>query len=148
LFFVAYVATRSWRERMANLREWPGQPALKLASWLLTLGLVCLSWIFFRAARLEDAGLMLAHIFTGFVPRGGVVPSTGLDDTQFTLAWLLILVLLFSELLGQHKPVWERIAAQPRWLRWSAYYGFAVVFLVFLLLNPQHKPQPFVYFQF
>lgn len=74
----------------------------------------------------------------------------GLDSLQFSLILILIFGLLIVEFVGRraHKPIWKMVDEQSRWVRWSAYYAFGVAFIVLLLLNPEHTPHPFIYFQF
>jgi alginate O-acetyltransferase complex protein AlgI len=148
LFFIAYVTTKPLRERMATALGGPENLALKLLGIFLTFNVVGLAWIFFRAANLSDALLVVQRIFTGLLPQPGVDLHPGLDTLQFGIALALIAALFFFEMLEGRRPVWNAINAQPRWLRWSAYYGFGVVCVVMLLINPQHTPQPFIYFQF
>jgi len=117
---------------------------------LLTFNLVAVAWIFFRAANLSDALLIVRKVFTQFSPSAAIDWHPGLDPFQFALILIVIIALFILEFTGRrkHKPVWKMIDEQPRWRRWSAYYAFGVVFIVLLLLNPEHKPQPFIYFQF
>jgi D-alanyl-lipoteichoic acid acyltransferase DltB (MBOAT superfamily) len=147
VFIVTYVLTETPRTRAAALF---GENAVKFSGWLLTLGLVTFAWIFFRAADFSDAFLVVQRIFTEFLPPAGTDFHPGLDALQFGLMLALIFSLFLFEFLGRrrHKHLWTLIDEQPRWLRWSAYYAFGVAFIVLLLLNPEHKPQPFIYFQF
>jgi hypothetical protein len=89
---------------------------------------------------------MLHGIGTSF----GTNLHPGLDPWQFGLLLGLILALFLCEYLGRrkHQPLWKLVDSQARWLRWSVYYAFGVAFIVLLLLNPEHTPQPFIYFQF
>jgi D-alanyl-lipoteichoic acid acyltransferase DltB (MBOAT superfamily) len=146
-FIITYVLTETPRTRAAKLF---GETAMNISGWLLTLGLVTFAWIFFRAANFSDAFMVVEKIFTEFLPQAGTDFHPGLDALQFGLMLALIFSLLLFEFFGRraHKHVWTLIDEQPRWLRWSAYYAFGVAFIVLLLLNPDHKPQPFIYFQF
>jgi D-alanyl-lipoteichoic acid acyltransferase DltB (MBOAT superfamily) len=147
VFIIAYVLTETPRARVTAL---VGETAMALTGWLLTLGLVTLTWVFFRASNFADAFLILQKIGTEFWPAAGTNLHPGLDALQFSLLLGLVVALLLFEFLGRraHKHVWALVDQQPRWLRWSAYYAFAVAFIVLLLLNPDHRPQPFIYFQF
>lgn len=146
-FIIAYVLTETPRTRAAALL---GEKAMNISGWLLTLSLVTFAWIFFRAANFSDAFLVVRKIFTEFLPQVGTDFHPGLDSLQFSLMLALVFSLFLFEFFGRraHKPVWKMIDEQPRWLRWSAYYAFGVAFIVLVLLNPEHKPQPFIYFQF
>ena len=144
LFIVVYVLTEGPRER-ANAAS---APAFALLGWFITFSAVIVAWIFFRAANLSDALLIVRRIFTSLGLPSGAEWHPGLDTLQFSFALMLIAGLFAFELLGRRKPIWLRLSEQPRWLRWSGYYLFGVVFVVLLLLSPQHGAQPFIYFQF
>ena len=111
---------------------------------LLVFNLTALAWVFFRAASVADAALILRRIATAF----GSLALPGLSTLELTVALLLIAALFLTEHLGRERSVWSRLAAQPRWIRWGAYYLFAVAFLALALTGPQHQAQPFIYFQF
>jgi hypothetical protein len=53
-------------------------------------------------------------------------------------------VLLVVELLDEARPVWERLRAQPVYLRWAAYYAMLFSLVVLGAWNLQQ----FVYMQF
>jgi alginate O-acetyltransferase complex protein AlgI len=148
LFIVTEVLTEEPRKRLRAAMGPTGQKVMGFVAWLVTFNVVSLAWVFFRATSMGDAMLVLRRIFTDFVPAGSVSIHPGLDSLQFSLAVAVIAALFTLEIMSTRRPMWTWIAAQPRWLRWSAYYGFGIAFTVLLLLNPQSGPQPFVYFQF
>jgi hypothetical protein len=117
-------------------------------SWLLTFNLVSLAWVFFRAANVSDATLVLRSILSGTSGAGTTDLHPGLDGMQFALVLCAMAGLTVLEIASTRRPMWVAIAEQPRWVRWSVYYAFGISFAILLLLNPQHGPQPFVYFQF
>ncbi len=109
--------------------------------------LLALTWVFFRAANLGDAFLILHRIVADFTaPVATLHP--GLSAFEFLVALALVCALFAAELIGRTRPVWDILATQPRWLRWGAYYAFAVAFLALALTGPQQQARPFVYFQF
>ena len=116
-----------------------------LVRGLLVFNVVALAWVFFRAASLDDAALILRRIFTAFAAPAA---AWHLSALQLATALTLIAALFLAEWLGRDRPVWERIAALPRWQRWGAYYLFALAFVVLALTGPQQTAQPFIYFQF
>ncbi len=118
--------------------------ALKIA---LVFNLIALTWVFFRASNLADASLIMRRIFTDFTaPIATLHP--GLSSAEFLIALALVCALFAAESIGRARPVWDILATKPRWLRWSAYYAFAVAFLALALTGPQQQARPFVYFQF
>lgn len=60
------------------------------------------------------------------------------------LALLLIALLISVEIIDERRPVWERLAAQPLYVRWGVYY-----LLIFgLIVLGTWQGQAFVYMQF
>ena len=112
---------------------------------LLVFNVVALAWVFFRAASVADATLILRRIATAFTAPAAAWPISPL---QLCIALSLIPALLLAGWLGREHPIWVRLAALPRWQRWTAYYLFALAFAVLALTGPQQTAQPFIYFQF
>ena len=150
VFIIAYVLTEAPRKRFTSALGEGKRNIMDILGWLLTINLVAGAWIFFRAANLSDALLIVKKMFTAFSPSTGFDFHPGLDAFQFSIVLIVIFSLFILEFAGRHKhkPVWKIINEQSRWMRWSAYYAFGVAFIVLLLLNPEHKAQPFIYFQF
>jgi alginate O-acetyltransferase complex protein AlgI len=149
-FIITYVLTETPRTRFAAALRPQDRNIMDFLGWLLTFNLVAIAWVFFRAANLSDALLIVRKIFTNLLPAAQMDFHPGLEPFQFALVLILIFALFILEFVGRraHKPVWKIIDERSRWLRWSAYYAFGVAFIVLVLLNPGHKPQPFIYFQF
>jgi D-alanyl-lipoteichoic acid acyltransferase DltB (MBOAT superfamily) len=147
-FIIVYVLTVSLRKQIASAVSSVNGRIMDFLGWLLTINLVAGAWIFFRAANLSDALMIVRKIFTDFAPSRLIDFHPGLEGFQFDLVVIVIGALLFLEYVGLRKPVWKIIDAQPRWGRWSAYYAFGLAFMLLMLLNPEHTAQPFIYFQF
>jgi D-alanyl-lipoteichoic acid acyltransferase DltB (MBOAT superfamily) len=148
LFIVVYVLTETPRTQATAALRGGSVAAVNFLSWLLTFNLVSLAWVFFRAANVSDAMLVLRSIFSGASGPGATDLHPGLDGMQFVLVLCAMAGLTVLEIASTRRPMWTAIAEQPRWVRWSVYYTFGIAFAILLLLNPQHGPQPFVYFQF
>ncbi len=110
-----------------------------LGGWTLTLPLMMLAWISFRAASLTDALAMYAKIFD---PR--LYLQLGLRENTYLQAAVVMLCVLLSwvfkeailPLISRHRVPWA-IANT---------LGYAVaIALVFVLLRPINQ---FIYFQF
>jgi len=102
---------------------------------VITFVLVCIGWVFFRAANLTDSMDVLRQMFS-MHGKGGLIP-----------AWLgvLLAVSLVIALLEEKTEWIERLAKGPAWA-----YVAAVVALLFCveLVGVTEKAIPFVYFQF
>lgn len=120
---------------------------------LCTFGLICISWIFFRAASLSESITILTHLghrFTSifslsYVRYELLVEKTlGINKQTFTITLTSIFLLIGIEyLIGQKKlfPWFDRI---PRAGKWGLYY--VGVFLI--LWCGYFGNVPFIYFQF
>jgi alginate O-acetyltransferase complex protein AlgI len=102
---------------------------------VLTFVLVCIGWVFFRAATLSDSAYVIGQMFS-WHGRGILIP-----------AWLgVLLALSLAIALFEERFAWiERLAKGPAWA-----YVAAVVALLFSveLIGVTEKAIPFVYFQF
>jgi len=102
---------------------------------MLTFVLVCIGWVFFRAATFHDSVYVLQQMFSAH-GKGILIPAW----LGFVLAASLV-IALFEEKLE-----WiERLAHGPSW----AYVTAAATLLVMIeLIGVTEKAVPFVYFQF
>ncbi len=122
-------------ERMIGVgkreRSWPG----RLIGVVFTFGLVCIGWVFFRAATLQDSVQVLGAMFSGS-------PGTNLILTWELWMAAATLVLAVAE---EHLEWFDRLVNSP-----PLVYATAIVVLLFCLelLGVTGKAVPFVYFQF
>jgi alginate O-acetyltransferase complex protein AlgI len=147
-FMIGYLVTERPRARLAAAFPGAGQALLVGLGWFLTFVMVLLTWVFFRAPSVADALLILRRIVTDLSPPAGGNLHPGLDFVQFAIALALIAALFVAELLSLRRPWPAVLAARPRLQRWSAYYAFAVIFILLVLWSPERNAQPFIYFQF
>jgi alginate O-acetyltransferase complex protein AlgI len=128
----------------------PQQRLLVIGRMLLTFALVCVAWVFFRAASLSDAGYILTHLLdfrTGFTDL--MQPfSVGLlgAEREFALSLALILLLLAADWLDMNRGLLSTLSQQRTPVRWAIYYalGGAILFSTIYGFNAQE----FIYFQF
>jgi alginate O-acetyltransferase complex protein AlgI len=118
----------------AHFQE-PPRGLLYLFRAMITFVLVCIGWVFFRAATLHDSAYVIRQMFswrweTGLIPVW-LACLTGLS----------LVISLFEEKTG-----WiERLARGPAW----AYVAATVMLLLTVeLIGVTEKAVPFVYFQF
>jgi len=129
----ALLIHREWT-RLTNGLAW-AQRAMHWLAWPITLYLVCVAWIFFRAHDLSRAGTILKQ-FVLF--RGG--------GNEHLHRWMLLIIaaLVFIHWLNSRRwfaESWRRLPAPV----FAAAYG--CTFAVVLLFVPPHYT-PFIYFQF
>jgi alginate O-acetyltransferase complex protein AlgI len=102
---------------------------------VVTFGLVCISWVFFRAATLADSLHVIGQMFTG--TRGTVL----LNAWQFGLVAVALLLAV-----GEEKWEWfDRLSVGPAWA-YAA--GLTSMLLCLELFGVTDVTIPFVYFQF
>ncbi|MFA5830737.1 MAG: MBOAT family O-acyltransferase [Candidatus Paceibacterota bacterium] len=127
----------------------------------VTLFIVCIAWVFFRAKTVGEAWYIVAHIlksFCGlFVAVFSSVYSMSITPVflflkpiaiwgRFQLAFLLGIVIIFviTEIIDYKKGVVSAIGGMPEIARWLVY-----VCLIFGILNFSITQEvPFIYFQF
>jgi alginate O-acetyltransferase complex protein AlgI len=119
----------------------PTGPAAILLGQAATFIFVCIAWVFFRAASLDDA----FHILTHALPlTGGMAEFARAAGASEAGAWILlaaILVLWAGQLLPKPMMLAAGGALSLRWA--GAYAGILAV----LFLAPS-EADPFIYFRF
>lgn len=113
-----------------------------LLRMLVTFGIICVTWVFFRSKTFVDAVTILRKSFSDPWPGARALQSsTGLPETA-----MIGLVLLFTgiEWLTRRHAHPLVIARAPRVVRWAVY---TIVFWSIFVLMPQ-EPSTFIYFQF
>ncbi len=120
-----------------NIRKkwWPSLRLPGALQWLLTFLLVCITWVFFRAASVQDAFLVLRKIFT--LSFGAPL------HTPFNLAEMIFCILLIALLLLKEKRGWT-FHPSGNLAFYSSLAGIALVIYFFGVFNYTQ----FIYFQF
>jgi alginate O-acetyltransferase complex protein AlgI len=118
--------------KRAESKGWGGLYPFRM---LLTFALVCIGWVFFRAATLTDSVHVIGQMFAG--PRGSMLFQT----------WHLVLIgiALLLAIYEEKREWFERLTVAPAWV-----YASAIVVLLFCLelIGVTEVAVPFVYFQF
>lgn len=128
-------ASKPWLDRLGS--SWP----VKAFSWLLTMTVVALLWVFFRADSWTDSWLIIHNAFTGFSPDY-ILP--------FASARTLWLIMMGVIILAHALPTrfWGKAAAA--FVR-SPWIVKLLVFIVVVQLVIELRGEdvaPFIYFQF
>jgi alginate O-acetyltransferase complex protein AlgI len=125
-------------ERMMGRREFEQRPPIWLYPLraVITFGLVCIGWVFFRAATFSDSRYVIGQLFHSGKQLEALIPKWLMYMTGASLLIALI----------EEKFEWtERLSRGPAW----AYAAFVIVLLLTIeLIGVTDKPLPFVYFQF
>jgi alginate O-acetyltransferase complex protein AlgI len=140
--------TKPIRDALVEKTLRPNWPALVPAvRRLATFALITVAWIFFRARSLDDAGVILQGLSTGWVTL--LTPGGAADMFRrvgLTVAAVGVAGAIAVEIVEalKHRVDFPRlINTQPWWARWGLYYA-AMASLYFLSVNEGD----FIYFQF
>ncbi len=125
-------------ERMMGRREFEKKPPLWLYPFraLITFALVCIGWVFFRAATFADSRYVISQMFRGSGPVEILAPPW-----LFAMTGVSLVIAIIEE-----KFEWtEKLSRGPAW----AYAAFTILLLLTVeLIGVTEKALPFVYFQF
>jgi alginate O-acetyltransferase complex protein AlgI len=117
--------------------------AMRVLGAFVTFHAVLLTWVFFRAASLDDAATIFKRT-AGAVPLLPRLLWVRLQDPTILLAIATIAVLVIVEVADEGRPVWDRLRERPVALRWAVYYAILAALLVLGTWNLRQ----FVYMQF
>lgn len=153
LYQVIGSETKKLRAKLRHLfgiRENTGSG--KLLSIVTTFLLVDFSWIFFRAATLEDAVSFLRQMFSSFNPWvlfDGTLYTLGLSKIDFWVGVLAILAIVIVDILHERNVhIREWILEQNLVFRWVVYFAAIFTILIFGFYGPNYDAAQFIYFQF
>lgn len=107
-----------------------------LLGWLVTLHVVCLAWVFFRAESFSAAGAMLAQLATGWGQAQLVTPAL-----VALIAGAIAIQFVPSDVGLQMQAAFSRLGPVPQAVT------LALALFVIDTLGPQGVA-PFIYFQF
>jgi D-alanyl-lipoteichoic acid acyltransferase DltB (MBOAT superfamily) len=157
-YLVFSIITKSAREKAKNIL---GISKIKwLENTLAVISVFILAdfaWIFFRAASVGDAFIVIDRIFRdgwAFLQHlfGGdrayvsnVIRTLGFDKDEVTLVLVCIAALEFVQLWQRRGSVRDALYRKPVWLRWGLYY---VLLAGILWLGFFGQEVQFIYFQF
>ncbi len=140
------------RGSTAEREETPGGETLLptpriLARMIGTFTLVCFGWVFFRAADLRQAGLILHQILADlFSPAAyGRLLTTIETDSVLRSTLLLLLTFVVLEWIQRRETHGLRLGHWPEPIRWATY---SLIIWGGLNLMPTDQVNPFIYFAF
>jgi D-alanyl-lipoteichoic acid acyltransferase DltB (MBOAT superfamily) len=139
LLYLAYWFV--WPDSRRLAAETPGGESflpspLSLLQMAVTFGLTSVAWVFFRAASVSDAFVVLRKIAVDIATTAPAV-----TDKRAAI-WIAVLFAIEWVQREHANPL--HLAHVPRPVRWSVYYALAVTIFLFA---PIHYT-PFIYFQF
>jgi D-alanyl-lipoteichoic acid acyltransferase DltB (MBOAT superfamily) len=110
----------------------------------LAFSYLTLTFIFFRAENLSQAGMYISKIFTSFNFKTGGY-KFGIGQFEF---WMLIILIILSMILevytSKKEGLVKYISAKPAYLRWGFYY----LIILFIIFYGEFGENNFIYFKF
>ncbi len=140
VYVVVYRLTKRLREAVwTGFRLGAENPVRVALSVLITVHLVTIAWVFFRAGSLSD-GLFIAKGF--FIPIRGERSATYV----FSLPEARAALVAFAAVLGIEVAEWDvgRLGSRSTWVRWPTYAALSLIILLF----GHYGEEVFIYFQF
>ena len=128
-------ASKPWLDRLGS--SWP----VKAFSWLLTMTVVALLWVFFRADSWTDSWLIIKNAFTDF----------SLDYAlPFASARMLWLIMMLVIIVAHALPTnfWSKAAAAFVRSPWIVKLLIFIVVVQLVIELRGEDVAPFIYFQF
>lgn len=128
-------ASRPWLDRLGN--GWP----VRIAAWLITMTVVVLLWVFFRADSFGDAAALISHAVSDFSF------SYALPFASARTLWLILLILI---IVAHALPAgfWDRLGDRFVDSPWLVKLIVFLVVIQCVVELQQQDVSPFIYFQF
>lgn len=124
--------------------------SFKLFQAICTFCLVDFAWIFFRANSFTDSKVLIKNMmqFNPWIFTNGSIYNLGLDQQDFMLAILGIIIVLALDALKRTKNICFELSKQNSVFRWTIYIIAVLCILVFGIYGPGYSKQQFIYYQF
>jgi D-alanyl-lipoteichoic acid acyltransferase DltB (MBOAT superfamily) len=137
-------ATGGFQERLASRlcpqkRDSQWHKAIQIG---LTMTLVYVSWIFFRADTVADAYYIISHMLLIDPNQMGISVVGGLS---FLLSICFIMILIAADLWERNARLSVWLDRRPSWMRWSLYSAAVWAVAVSTVFGVK---QEYIYFQF
>jgi len=136
--------------RSHNVSLLPSNVIGRALSLCYTTIFVCLGWILFRASNMAEVEYILRHLLDfseGFADLTAPFQAGLLSwRLEFTLAFLLIALIVVADILDEQKGLMAFFASLPTLTRWIIYY--LLLFGIYVSLFYVTTIQEFIYFQF
>jgi D-alanyl-lipoteichoic acid acyltransferase DltB (MBOAT superfamily) len=148
-YLIFSLFTKNVRERFNRAIGLASHPRLHtIVSVLITFGLTCIAWVFFRAETMTDA----IHVLTAAVARPTlhqIVPdqvrAEFISKYEVLFDFMLIGGLMVFEFVSTRMNIVRQFRMQPAWVRWPVYYATC---MAIWLLGISTAAKAFIYFQF
>ncbi len=153
VYLISSIWTRGLRRQLTEAAGLNRRPVLQRALRVcITFTLICVSWVFFRAASVTDGLLILKRALATLVSPAALTASSldalnmelGLRSWEIAVLMAALAVLAAVRLASHEEDVRSFVQRQPARVRWVAYYGLLLWICFFGVFNDS----AFIYFQF
>lgn len=117
---------------------------------MFTFILVDFSWIFFRANSFSEAKLLIKNMFyfNPWIFTSGSIYKLGLDQKDFKMSILGILIVFIIDNIARNKDVRVELSNQNIVFRWAIYLSAICFILILGIYGAGYDANQFIYFQF
>ncbi len=122
-------------------RDWLKYNAINMFS---TFILVSFAWIFFRANNFKNALAVINGCATFSKHQIQLIQYSFFTANQWWILMLAFAIFVLIEIKISHKFIFQLLQKKPTWLRWSFYFGMALL----IILGGKFTETKFIYFQF
>ncbi len=144
LFYLPQLLTKTNRSNLNVVAEDRWLPNLKeLVQMIVTFGIVCFAWIFFRAENVTHAYQFIQRMSTKWDVSKDLLKSVGKDASDLNMLIFFLLFLLFVEWINRAREFGLYIVPKIAVLRYLMYLGIALAIIQFF-----YGESEFIYFQF
>jgi len=138
LYFIPLMLLKKNRDHLEIVAKGNILPGFKdLINMLLTFGITCFAWIFFRSVTISQAVSCIKTIFSGSILHKPEIFSVK--------AFIFIIILILMDWIGREQLYSIKAIGQkwPKALRWTFYSA-----ILFSILYFGGQKEPFIYFNF
>lgn len=151
-FFIVFgEMTRKIRARIGEMIGLFSHPRLHRALKAITIfSLMTFACIFFRAQSLTDGWYVSTHLFNGILSSTDPkvlwysLSSIGTSPKALALGVILSFFVFWVEYWGRATTIYQKLAEQPLYVRWSTYWTILFMVIAF----SESSASQFIYFQF
>ncbi|HOO28786.1 MAG TPA: MBOAT family O-acyltransferase, partial [Lachnospiraceae bacterium] len=149
LYQIAGDMLRPFRTYLCSITSLTKHPVLhRILRTIFTFLLLSITWVFFRAPTITDAGIIMKKMFTTIDPAdfiNGTIFTLGLGTANLLFVVFSLLILLAADLLCEYRrcDISRLLIRTPVLLRWGIYY----LLFTMILLSCNLSTQEFLYMQ-
>jgi D-alanyl-lipoteichoic acid acyltransferase DltB (MBOAT superfamily) len=143
--------TKSFRSKITSfLKVDLSSFGCKVFQTLITFGLVCFAWIFFRANNIQDALYIVKNINLKdyWVLFDDSLYGLGLARKEFDVAIISIVILFAVDFISAKINLFGKLQKQHIMFRWIVYFALIFWILIFGSYGKEYNATDFIYFQF